>query len=145
MRGNNVSTLCSGVCGEKKAGSNQEVYFYKHKRLLSEIDTLDETTAINNENFRGWSFTKKKVSIIDINTFLDLYKNEDINFLNIDVEGIDEEILLNLNFTLCKPTIIVFEDSKNFGGSIQIKEKLKTNGYSQLFCSVGSVGYYLES
>ncbi len=80
LRGNNVSTLCSGVCWEKKAGSDQEVYFYKHKRLLSEIDTLDESTAIQNEKVRGWSFTKKKVSIIDINTLLDKYKNENINF-----------------------------------------------------------------
>ena len=62
-----------------------------------------------------------------------------INFLNIDVEGLDTEILENIDLKKNKIDVILYEDNDHWGGSTKIKEKMKLYGYKLLFISGGSV------
>lgn len=141
FRGNSVETICAAVAPTDSKG---EITFYKHKRLLSEIDTIDENVAIENKLKRGWDFSSKSVPSVTINELLNKYEGKSIDFLNIDIEGVDELVLLNLDFEKFRPRVILFEDNKNFGGSSRVVEKLKEEGYSKLFISGGSIAYFTE-
>lgn len=145
FRGAAVDTICAGVAGNDASSNNEAVTFYKHKRLLSEIDTLDEDTAMANKQKLGWDYTTTQVPLIGINEILRKYAHKAVDFLNIDVEGIDEDLLLSLDFSICKPTVILFEDNRIFGGSDRVRTRLEENGYAKLFISGGSVAYYLTS
>jgi hypothetical protein len=54
---------------------------------------------------------KKKVKALSLNTILDnsKFRNRKIDFLNIDVEGADFEVLQSLNFNIYKPKLICVE------------------------------------
>ena len=54
---------------------------------------------------------KEKNIIKDLTTILNetKYKNEKIDFLNIDVEGADFDILKSLNFDVYRPKLICVE------------------------------------
>ncbi len=52
----------------------------------------------------------KKVELININTVLDNYfTNREVDFLSIDVEGLDLQILKSINFSAHKPKVICVE------------------------------------
>jgi|TARA_B110000495_G_C22551611_1_gene333645 hypothetical protein len=54
---------------------------------------------------------EKKVKALSLNTILDnsKFRNREIDFLNIDVEGADFEVLQSLNFNIYKPKLICVE------------------------------------
>ncbi len=145
FRGDSLDTVCAGVSGTSVGSGEATATFYKHKRLLSEIDTLDENTAIKNKRERGWDFSTRQVSRLGINQILEDHAKGHIDFLNIDVEGVDKDIVLSLDLSRFSPTVVLFEDNVNFGGSDQVKDVLGKNGYEKLFVSGGSVAYFLKS
>jgi len=63
----------------------------------------------NNRNFKR----KKLVDTIDINTLLRKNKVFEIDYLNIDLEGLDEEILFDINLEKVKIYLIAVEDYAN--------------------------------
>jgi hypothetical protein len=136
MRGDKVKTYCAAISTETCPKKNVTVY--KFDMAWSRIDTLSLEDA---EIFRKRGGTYKKVTIntIAINDLLALLGK--INFLNIDVEGMDDAILMAMNFDANSPELIVFEDNHHWGGSPQAIQKLERLGYRHLFTSAGSVGY----
>ena len=64
-----------------------------------------------------------------------------INFLDIDIEGLDVSVLLALDMERFKPEVIVFEDIFNWGGAEEVQQKLQNYGYQRIFVSGGSIGY----
>jgi len=54
---------------------------------------------------------KKKLKTMSLEGFLDLYLPEgvEIDFLSVDIEGMDEEILMSNNWNRYKPKIVIFE------------------------------------
>lgn len=139
-RGKSVKTIKAAVCGEA-SGGHRDVYRFRDRHGFSDIDTLDRETA--DEKVRlGWgTYDIGKIDVISINSLLEVLPP--VNFLNIDVEGLDTEIILHLDLLRHKIDLILFEDTKFFGGSKQVVEKLTSNGYEHLFTSGGSVCFAL--
>jgi len=138
-RGSKVQTVCAAISDGE---SDLKVSVFKHKRVLSEIDTLNKEVALQNRKKRGYDFVEEELVSLNINDLLKEVDKE-IDFLNIDIEGIDQLVLGCLDFTRFKPKVILFEDNENFGGSTETINMLLNNGYKHLFTSGGSVAYYL--
>lgn len=122
---------------------NEKSVVYKFsKSSYSSIDNLHKETVNLHKSFAG-DYVEEEVELIDINKYFSTLPS--INFLNIDVEDLDEEILLSLNLDLYHPNLILFESLKDFGGSSEVVNKLTKFGYRQLFTSGVSVCYYFKS
>lgn len=72
---------------------------------IARTATVDKKTA----NKRKFS-KKRRVDAIDINSLFSIYNVTEIDFLNIDLEGLDEQVLLDLDFNKVKIHIIAIED-----------------------------------
>ena len=138
-RGSKVRTISAAISDNE---SGVEVSVFKHKRILSEIDTLNKEVAIRNKAELGYDFTEEKIVALNINDLL-VKINRKIDFLNIDIEGVDHMVLASIDFNKFKPKVILFEDNENFGGSTGSISLLLKNGYKHLFSSGGSVAFYL--
>lgn len=122
--------------------SNQYNYVYKFKKPFSEIDTLDKQIAKKIKLDSGLEYKEDKVEAIGINNLLMETK---YNFVNIDVEGVDEQLILSIDFRkVHAPDLIVFESWQPLTESVSI-QFLEDNGYKHLFTTGGSIGYYLKS
>lgn len=92
------------------------------------------TGTVNNSvgNERGFLKTLEVPAIC----VASLFKNKKINnidYLNIDIEGYDEIILSEIDFTLITPTVVTVEDySDNFEQLVnsRITRLMKGNGYA---------------
>ena len=137
-----------GRCGSKAAavvgacapGSTANVYRFGDEAGWSDIDTLDYESAVwQRDEKNAGDFRTETVEVIGINDLLST--SPKVNFLNIDVEGMDTEILEAIDLDRFDIDVILFEDNLNWGGSDAIKSKLQRHGYQLLFVSVGSVCY----
>jgi hypothetical protein len=138
-RGSKVQTICAAISNGE---SDLKVPVFKHKRILSEIDTLNKQVALKNRTKLGYDFVEEELVSLNINDLLEK-TNKEIDFLNIDIEGIDHLVLGSIDFNRFKPKVILFEDNEHFGGSTEIINMLLNNGYKHLFTSGGSVAFYL--
>ena len=84
-----------------------EVTFYYQKQF-SQLNTTDKKIA--NEHFKG-NFKERLVKCQTIHNILthSKYKEVKIDFLNIDVEGTELNVLKSLNFKRYKPQLICIE------------------------------------
>ena len=87
--------------------------------------------------------TYRKIPTIDINSLLN--KLPKINFLNIDIEGLDTKVVNAIDFDKFEIDVILFEDNENYGGQKKLINKLEDKGYFHLFTSGGSVCYALKA
>ena len=70
-----------------------------------------KTSTVHKKTAKKRRFNKKQnVDAIDINTLFNIHKITEIDFLNIDIEGLDEEVLLDLDLNKVKINIIAVED-----------------------------------
>lgn len=138
-RGSKVQTVCAAISDGE---SDLKVSVFKHKRVLSEIDTLNKQVALQNKTRRGYDFVEEEIVSLNINDLIEK-TNKEIDFLNIDIEGIDHLVLGCIDFNKFKPKVILFEDNENFGGSTETINMLLSNGYKHLFTSGGSVAFFL--
>lgn len=145
FRRGKVNTVCAAVVDSPKGKGSSKVYkFDTHKGGWSLIDTLDKKVAINNRA-KGWgNFKEENINTIDINTLLDSLPI--VNFLSIDIEGMDTKIISKIDLSKHKIELILFEDNdnNNASGAFQLEEKLKKEGYYHLFSSGGSICYALK-
>jgi len=141
FRKSKVNIIHSAVVDKPKGISVSKVYkFIDHG--ISLIDTLDIKTAEDNR-LKGWGeFKIEEINTIDINTLLDSLPH--VNFLNIDVEGMDSKIVSSIDLTKYKIDLILFEDTQVYGGTKILTKKLEGSGYFHLFTSGGSVCYALQ-
>jgi len=144
LRKNSVNIMNKAIVGRPtKESSVATVYRFRNRLGWSDIDTLDKKLA-DYKAKNGWGeYEIEEVSVLYINDLLATLPH--VNFLNIDVEGLDDEIIKAIDLDKYKIDLILFEDNANFGGSKSIKDKLKKNGYEHLFTSGGSVCFYLSS
>jgi FkbM family methyltransferase len=136
-RGNRVTTHFTAIT----AGEVSAVKIYKFKRIWSEIDTIDYETAVASKEKSGFQFHEEAVPASTLHFILE--KITSVDFINIDIEGLDSQILDQLDLTIHKPALIVFEDNTSWGGGKKTAEKLTAHGYVRIFISGGSVGYGL--
>jgi hypothetical protein len=111
--------------------------------LYSEIDTVSEEFALEMSSRKDLTFRKEAIRCMKINEVLSL---DNFDFLNIDIEGLDEEVVSSIDFSkIYKPRIICFEKQNSFVDSNSSAiMNLKKNGYRHLFTSGPSMGYYLN-
>tara|TARA_B000000475_G_scaffold184328_1_gene148579 strand:+ start:357 stop:1106 length:750 start_codon:yes stop_codon:yes gene_type:complete len=112
---------------------------YKFLTPWSDLDTCDLVTAENHSKKYKLDYKILNVPANDINTVLNDLPS--INFFKIDIEGLDELILMELNFELYLPDVILFENVEIWSGSKEIQKKLEKHGYERLFVSGYSVCY----
>lgn len=112
---------------------------YKFLTPWSDLDTCDLVTAENHSKKYNLDYKVLNVPAIDINNVLKNLPN--INFFKIDIEGLDEPILMEMNLELYLPDVILFENVEIWSGSKEIQKKLEHYGYERLFISGYSVCY----
>jgi len=115
--------------------TNKKIKYYTQKKI-SQLTTIYKDIA--NKRMQGPIIEKEILS----NTLTDLinktkYKNKRIDFLNIDAEGADFEILESLNFDVYRPRLICVEiDNKQIENSKIfnfLKKQKYTNQWSATF------------
>ena len=98
----------SGISNKKE----KLVMYYRKE--INMLNTLDKNIA--KIHFRN-GFKKRNVQVNTLNYFISKYfkKLKRIDFLNIDVEGVELNVLKSLNFKQYKPQLICIEihNSKN--------------------------------
>ena len=132
--------MVAAVVGASSKTKTAEVYRFGDEAGWSDIDTLDYDSAVWQRDVRGaGQFRTETINVIEINDLLE--QLPPVNFLNIDVEGMDTEILHAIDLEKHAIDVILFEDNSNWGGSGKIKAKLDRHNYSLLFVSAGSICY----
>ena len=107
------------------------------QKKLSQLSTIKENQAQN--AFQG-NILKKKISSKRLTSILNEshYKNQKIDFLNIDVEGADFEVLQSLDFNKYSPELICIEViEKNLENS-DVFNFLHKNRYKKIWSGVFS-------
>ena len=137
LRRSKVQTIKAAVIPKKNKESSLNIYKFFTKRGWSDVDTLDFKTAEKLKNNGRGDYLIEKVTAIDINSLLD--KLPKINFLNIDIEGLDTKVVNAIDFDKFKIDVILFEDNDCYGGEIKLIKKLIEKGYFHLFTSGGSI------
>ena len=91
--------------GVAKKNSTKIIYFQKNKSPLNTLNLSHAKKIFSNK------FKKKKIKTKTLTTILDKtrFKGKEIDFLNIDTEGNDLEVLKSLNFKRYKPKLICVE------------------------------------
>lgn len=127
--------------------SNEKVNIYKFDRMWSELDTLSLADAQRYKDHLKINFKTDTIESININNLLSIVINKygKINFINIDIEGLDEKIIEKIDFSKFKPELICFENNLSFGGSPYLINFLQCQGYQLLFSSGGTHGYFKTS
>lgn len=136
---------CNGFIAAVAPGKGGEsLPVYRFRRLWSEIDTLSLEDAQRYEKTFGIRFDQAQIKTISINDVLKqtTEKYGKVNFINIDIEGLDEAIIFEMDFNLYLPELICFENNLNFSGSERLKELFQKLGYQHLFSSGGTHGYF---
>ena len=92
----------SGVSGKK----NRLTMYYRKE--INMLNTLDEKIA--KMQFKN-GYKKRNVKVNTLNFFLfkNFKKLDKIDFINIDVEGVELDVLKSLNFKKFKPQLICIE------------------------------------
>jgi len=136
-RGRKVQTHLGAVFAGSGADTKGTVY--KFRRIWSDIDTLDKATAEEYRDNNFGEFDEEQINFIDINQLLDQLPK--VNFINIDIEGVDSTVITNLDFNKFLPDAILFEDNHNWDGDEEVVNILHKHGYKHLFTSGGSICY----
>ena len=134
-RGNKVKLIKGAVTENKK---DNEIDFYYFSRSIGEYSTvskefIEKRLAKLKKKYPNISYKTQKIKNIYIN---DLFREVGkINFLNIDVEGINNNILSKADLSIIDPEIICIEDTESFFVKDEKLDFFKDKGYQLVFQS----------
>ena len=113
LRPNDVNLNCA-------ISNSSEIISYYYQKKLSQLTTLKENLA--KERMQG-HVKKALIKSEKLTTILEKsrFKNERIDFLNIDVEGADFDVLNSLDFNIYRPKIICIEIIEKVTDSKMVK------------------------
>ncbi len=94
-----------GLSFEKTA----QAAFYYFESHYNAWNTFSKEDAIVKSNKSGIAFKEMKVELDTINNICKSYNFQDVNYLSIDVEGLDLAILKSIDFEVIKPEVICVE------------------------------------
>ena len=111
-----------------------EMVLYQH----DDLSTLKKDLAESWERKGKGRFQATTVPIVTLTEVLTKYcpKNQPINFLKIDVEGFEYEVLLGMNFSRWQPQVLqieILEPVTNTPTSSDYETLLLENGYEILY------------
>jgi len=121
-------------CAVSDSEQNVKVFFQKE---LSQLSTIEEDQA--KKVFQG-EIKTKEIKAVSLNQILEnsKYRNQEIDLLDIDVEGADYKVLLGLDFEKYKPKLICIEiHNKNISHDKIFKFLIK-KGYTLIWSGVFS-------
>lgn len=98
------------ACIGKKSG--ELVTFFEFEQAA--LNTISESMAKDCEDKGHKIIRKREMTTVNINDLLEKHvpKNKEIDFLTIDIEGLDNLIITSLNFDRFSPAAILVEDHK---------------------------------
>ena len=107
--------------GVAKKNSTKMMYFQKNKSPLNTLNLSHAKKIFSNK------FKKKKIKTKTLTTILDntKFKEKEIDFLNIDTEGNDLEVLQSLDFKKYIPKLICIELIDHFNPDLKKIKKHK--------------------
>jgi len=119
----------------EKAVSNQEKTLTYHIFNEPALNTFSDEVALRNSKVSGYNIEKKvSIKTVTLKSVFDEYLKEgqNIDFLSIDVEGLDFEVLQSNDWERFKPSVILVEDTQfdfsNLDAS-QVYNYLSNKGY----------------
>ena len=131
LKENRTSICLNNVVYSKK---NQELVFQENSvRELSTIKGFDNYDKHKRENN---DLSEYKVNSITLeNIFEDYFETNEIDYLSIDTEGSEYEILKNFNFKKYKINVITVEHNYSIN-RVKLNKLLIQNGYTQILKSL---------
>ena len=129
---------------EAAISNNQNYLKVYYQKKLSQLTTTKK--EISRKRMQG-HIKEKNVKAETLNSILNhsKYKNQTIDFLNIDIEGADLEALRSLDFHNYRPTIICIEiDHKKISNSETYKY-LNNLKYEKIWSSKSNISHIFRS
>jgi len=126
------------------SGESKEIALYLFESSF--YNTSDENFASKHKNIL---IDKILIKASSLENILDRYlDNAEIDFMSIDVEGNDYDVLISNNWLKYRPSVIVVEYitycKSNLENNKKTKKFLEDVGYS-LFCSSVTNAFFLEN
>ena len=140
----NCKTICAAVVPD---GSATSIEYYSFDRLLSEWDTVSYAEAEMRRKKSKTNYKKITIQTITINDIMlraKEFTGQPVDYLNIDIEGMDEEIIKSLDFDINKVKCIQFENNYFFKGSRTVQNILSQAGYLH-YATMGGTHTYVLS
>ena len=121
------------------ADYNGEICFF-YQKTLSQLTTVKKEVAI--KRMQG-EIKQKKIKALRLDTILENsnFKNQKIDFLNIDVEGADLEVLKSINLRISSPLIICVEIDEPDIFNSEIHKYLINYGYKKIWSSKSNISH----
>jgi FkbM family methyltransferase len=110
--------------------------------MLSTIERYKDSDTHAHERKKGSLYKVKTVSLNDL--FEQYFPNGQVDYLSIDTEGNEEEILRNLDFTRFSFKFASIENAFDIQKSERIHALLIRNGYKQVLQEVSEFDDYYE-
>lgn len=121
------TNVLGAVVSTKVATSQRSVPIFIPGKHIDTMGTCDEKTATE----RGYPKTIE-VPALTIQNILDRLNGKEIDFLNIDIEGLDQVVLSELDFKRFRPKVICIEDYASDIPTVMKSEtttRMLSNGY----------------
>ena len=125
--------------------SSEELTYYSFNEPL--LNGFSEEISSSRVNPGCYIVDKKQIQTIPLSKILDKYlpRDQEIDFLSIDVEGLDYQVLLSNNWSKYKPKVILVEELFMSLENIPYESKtfslLKDRGY-KLFAKTFNTSIY---
>lgn len=126
----NITTINKAVVSSKY--NLNSINYFKFNRFFSEINTVDEVFANKKSLETGFTYKKSSLEVVNINELLNMVNNN-LDFLNIDAEGIDEELILDIDFNKNKIRSICLESHSSSFKEGKLFKYLTKLGYILLY------------
>lgn len=108
--------------------------------------TLNKEIAYEIAKEKGLNISQYTVPVKTLETVCKEYVNQEIDFLKIDVEGLEEQVILGGNWDVFRPTVLIIETTlpnTNIRCENNIPMVLKNKGYNHVFFD-GINDYYIS-
>ena len=131
-RSNDININCA--ISDKK--TLKKMYFVDDFSPLNTLDINHLKFLKKNFLFKNKDFKEKKIKTENINNILKKHKFDKVDFLNIDLEGLEYEVIKSINFKKYKINLICIEildhNKQSKDKSKKILKILKKNNFRHL-------------
>jgi hypothetical protein len=135
---------CQSITAAVTANDDEKkIKCYCFDRLLSEWDTLSLDEAELRSSTWGVKFEETEIETIGINDVLKATGTNFIDYINIDIEGIDEDLIHAIDFKLYNIKCIQFENNHFFKGKASVQKKLDEVGFNH-YATMGGTHTYVN-
>lgn len=105
----NIITLNAAIHNSETEMPIYRVDREKHSGVSENVKGIASFKREHLSGFKSEDIIKEVVQCLSFSDLIKMYHIEEIDLLQIDTEGYDSEIILNIDFNLIRPQIIHFE------------------------------------